>query len=349
MGDIMNHNRQNMHRRRRRRRRRFTKRFLALVFTVFAGIFAFVMINVLGIGENGEDNGANGTQYLEHIDISQLRTNFDDISLIYIFYYVNTEMDMSRHHIIDDYGLVYFITHIPEQNAINITTIAPVVFFTQYSYDTRNVYITVVNPRDVYSRILIIDPGHGGADTGAIVGNIHESSITLAIGLFLYELFQDSESGIKAYLTRNDDSFVYNAHRAHVANTVGDLLLSIHTNSYEDSTAVSGTETLFNNNSPMSRYGNLGRYNLTNSAFSQIMQNHLVAELGTRDRGLVERPDLLLLNVSSVPTAYVEIDFKTNPQALLGLTNPAYQQRIARALYNGVIEAFERAENGSAD
>jgi len=326
---------------------------LVLVFGLAIGLFTYFMINALGLGpgNNGEDDDEiNMPLYLPHIDISQLRTSFDDAALFYIFYYEITDFDMARHHIVDDEGLVSYIAHNPEQNGMSIHTHAPVIFFTHYDYDSRNVYITVINPRYIHSRILILDPGHGGDDEGATVGSVRESDITLAISLYLYALFQDSDSGIKVYMTRTDDSTVPNPQRVQTANLVGDMLLSVHTNAYPALASVAGTETLFNDYSAMYHEGNMGRFDILNSVFSQIMQDHLVAELGTRDRGLVERRDLLLINASAIPTAYVEIDFKTNPQALLSLTNPQYQQRIAEALYRGVVEAFAAAaESGDAD
>jgi len=338
MGDIMDNNRKRM--RRRKRRPRFTKRFLVLVAAVAIGIFAYYITNIVAVDEDTEGRAA---RYLEHIDISLLRTSFDDRTLTYTFYYEEIEADMWRHHISDEEGLVASIMRSAQPSLLRIHTKVPAIFLTEYNYTTRSVHITVINPRNAFGRILVIDPGHGGNDEGATVGNVRESDITLAISLYLYELFQNSNSGIKAYMTRFDDSFLGISHRADFANTIGDMLLSVHTNAYEHSTAVAGTETLFLDDSSMNRYGNLGRFDMHNSVFSQIMQNHLVEELGTRDRGLVERPDLRLLNESSIPTAYVEIDFKTNPQALTNLTNSEYQQRVAQALYRGVVYAFAQA------
>jgi len=338
MGDIMDNNRKRI--RRRRRRPRFSKRFLVLVAAVALGIFTYYITNIVAVDEDAESRVA---RYLEHIDISLLRTNFDDNALTYTFYYENIEVDMWRHHISDEEGLVASIMRSPQPSFLRIHTKVPAIFLTEYNYTTRSVHITVINPRNAFDRILVIDPGHGGNDEGATVGNVRESDITLAISLYLYELFENSNSGIKAYMTRFNDSFVNNAHRADFANTVGDMLLSVHTNAYPYSTTVAGTETLFLDDSSMDRYGNLGRFHMHNSVFSQIMQGHLVEELGTRDRGLVERPDLLLLNASSIPTAYVEIDFKTNPQALANLTNSQYQQRVAQALYRGIVQAFTQA------
>ncbi|MCL2376797.1 MAG: N-acetylmuramoyl-L-alanine amidase [Defluviitaleaceae bacterium] len=334
----MNNNRKRI--RKRKRRLRFRGQFLVLMAAIAIGIFAYYITNIVAVDEDAE---GRVPRYLEHIDISLLRTNFDDGALVYTFYYENIEVDMWRHHVSDSEGLVYSIMRSPYPSFIRIYTNAPAIFLTEYDYATRTVHITVINPRNVFERIVVIDPGHGGADDGATVGNIRESDIVLDISFYLYALFQNSNSGIKAYMTRIDDSFVEIANRAEFANTVGDMLVSVHTNAYRYSATVAGTETLFLDDSSMDRYGNLGRFNLPNSVFSQIMQDHLVEELGTRDRGLVERPDLRLLNESSIPAAYVEIDFKTNPQALANLTNSQYQQRIAQALYEGIVHAFALA------
>jgi N-acetylmuramoyl-L-alanine amidase len=181
---------------------------------------------------------------------------------------------------------------------------------------------------------VVIDPGHGGADVGADIGatgggagGVFESQLTLEIALKLHELFENSNSGIKAFMTRYDDSFINPAGRSFFANEVGGVLISIHTNTYHDP-AVAGTETLYN---PLSQ---------ESAALARIIQNHLVAELGTRDRGIIERTDLQLLNGTNIPVVIAEIDFKTNPQALANLQNPVYQQRIAEALYRGITEAM---------
>jgi len=313
-----------------------------LVFSIPIAIFTYFFINTIALDENDYEAYV---PYIPHIDISLLRTNFDDATLIYIFYYEHNELDIARHHIIDNDGLVSYIDSTTRGSMV-ISTHAPTFFFTEYGYETRNVYITAVNPRDIFDRILILDPGHGGHDIGApAVGGIRESDIVLAISLYLYELFQQSNSGIKVYMTRTDDSSVDIAQRVQTANMVGDMLLSVHTNTYPNLTSVAGTETLYSDESAMYRYGNSGRFDMQNSAFSQIVQNHLVAELGTRDRGIVPRTDLHLINASTVPTAYAEIDFKTNPQALANLTNSAYQQRVALALYRGIVEAFAAADS----
>jgi len=273
-------------------------------------------------------------------DITLLQTSFDDAALLYILYYANHTFDINRHIIIDNEGLVRFATYSQRYNRLSINTSVPVVVRPIYESSTGNIYIYVINPRDVYDRIVVIDPGHGGLDVGVIIGEHSEADVVLEISLLLYDLFLQSDSGIKAYLTRADDSWVFNAQRTHIANTVGDLLLSVHVNSFVYDTSVAGTETLYRPDGLMELLGNSGRMDMTNTQFSQIAQNHLVAELGTRDRGIRERTDILLLNTSTIPTAYVEVDFITNPAVLANLINPVYQLRVAQALYRAVVEAF---------
>jgi len=273
------------------------------------------------------------------IDISLMRRDFDDFGLVYRFYYADIPLEADRHHIIDTDDIVNEIIFSPSDNSISVFTDIPAVFFAEYSYASGNVYITAANPRVLYNRIVIIDAGHGGADPGAIVGDVWESHIVLAISHYIYALFAESASGIKAYMTRHDDSFVTDTRRSHIANTVGDMFISVHTNTFHDST-VAGTEMLFNPNSPMDIYGNLGRFDIANAVLARIMQNHVVAELGTRDRGIIERSDLYILNTSAIPTIFIEIDFKTNPAALANLLDSTYQQRVAGALYRGIVEAF---------
>jgi N-acetylmuramoyl-L-alanine amidase len=118
------------------------------------------------------------------------------------------------------------------------------------------------------------------------------------------------------------------------------MLVSVHTNTYSNPTAA-GTETLYNP-LPAGSSDNPSRLGISNARLAQIVQDHLIAELGTRDRGIIERDDLYVLNNSAIPAVFAEIDFKTNPQALANLQDPAYQQRIAEALYSAIVYAFNQ-------
>ncbi|MGD7667710.1 N-acetylmuramoyl-L-alanine amidase [Brevibacillus laterosporus] len=94
---------------------------------------------------------------------------------------------------------------------------------------------------------IVIDPGHGGKDHGAkSVSGQAEKDFTLQLARKVKEL-SEQDSRMKVYLTRSDDSFLssIDRKRPEFANQMGaDLFLSIHGNTYTDST-VSGTETYF--------------------------------------------------------------------------------------------------------
>jgi N-acetylmuramoyl-L-alanine amidase len=309
-------------------RRRFNKRFTVLIAALILGLGVFFVSRAIGLED---DDSAGGLDLRPNpVDTSLLETRHDHGNLIYTFSYSGgADLDFYRHRFIDPLNYIELIIYDPKTNTMILHTNMPSVFRAEYDENTGNVYIHVINPRENYSgRIVVIDPGHGGADVGApMPGGVFESHLTLDISLKLYELLEASDSGIKAFMTRFDDSFVNPAGRTFFANEVGDILVSVHTNTYQDP-IVAGTETLYN---PLSA---------ESAVLAGIIQRHLVEELGTRDRGIIQRRDLQLLNGALIPAVIAEIDFKTNPQALANLQNPDYRQRVAEALYRGIIEAI---------
>lgn len=91
--------------------------------------------------------------------------------------------------------------------------------------------------------VVVIDPGHGGKDSGAKIGNTQEKDIVLNIALKLGEQIKNSNPGIKVIYTRTRDVFIPLHQRADIANkNAADLFISIHVNAV-DSKSVQGTET----------------------------------------------------------------------------------------------------------
>ena len=91
---------------------------------------------------------------------------------------------------------------------------------------------------------VVIDPGHGGRDPGAIGRKGKEKDINLNVALKLGQLIQDNHKDVKVVYTRSKDVFVALDRRAQIANNAkADLFISIHTNSVAKGRTVKGTET----------------------------------------------------------------------------------------------------------
>ena len=93
-------------------------------------------------------------------------------------------------------------------------------------------------------KIVVIDPGHGGKDPGAISPNKnYEKTVVLKVSLLLGELIEKEFPDVEVVFTRDDDRFIGLAKRAKIANELGaDLFISVHANAVDNSSA-NGFET----------------------------------------------------------------------------------------------------------
>ena len=184
-------------------------------------------------------------------------------------------------------------------------------------------------------RILVIDPGHGGIDGGAISDDgIRESDINLAIALKMRAIADFA--GIKTVLTRETDTDNSEGDyserenllaRAELANSYdGAVLISIHQNKYP-SPQPRGAETMYAADELSRRLG-------------LIAQDDLVAAVDNANRRVaVPAPEKLLLTSSvDCPAILVECGFMSNPEELRLLASAEYQQKIALALVCSYIQ-----------
>jgi N-acetylmuramoyl-L-alanine amidase len=221
-------------------------------------------------------------------------------------------------------------------------------------------------------RTVVIDPGHGGHDPGAIgSGGLQEKDITLDIARRLAALVQE-ELGVKAVLTRTRDQFVALRERMAFANRQkGDLFVSIHVNAAPGATAT-GTESYFLSSEatdntaraaaafenkvialePGPRGGSRDLlrsilWDLAQSEFQQessrlaeALEESLDRALRQQSRGVKQAP-FYVLGGAAMPAVLVEIGFLSNPQEEQRLRDEGYRDRIARALTAG-LAAYKR-------
>ncbi len=177
-------------------------------------------------------------------------------------------------------------------------------------------------------KTIVIDPGHGGSDPGAVgVTRLQEKVVNLAVAQHLVSLLQ--ASGANVIVTRSGDQSVSNQQRVDLTNRSGaDLFVSIHSNAFSNPVS-NGTET---------HYSDRNGYSTASKFLAQQLQRELLPALGLRDRG-VKASNFFILTQAKVPAALVELGFLTNPTEEALLRRPEVQVAAAEALYRG-IEAY---------
>lgn len=180
----------------------------------------------------------------------------------------------------------------------------------------------------LYKKTVVIDPGHGGSDPGAIGSTgLREKDVTLDISRLVVARLR--EAGAKAVLTRSDDVSLFLPERVKVAvDARADALVSVHANAGKTD-GPSGTETLFCTNVPMSQ------------RLAEHVQASLVKEIGLPDRGIRERPDLYVIREAKMPSCLVEVLFMSNVAEEVLLIDPVFRDKAARGIVDGIWSYFE--------
>lgn len=237
---------------------------------------------------------------------------------------------------------------------------------------------------DIYGRsprlakkVIVIDPGHGGHDPGAI-GPHHlcEKDVVLDIALKLKKILS-SNSGLKVYLTRDRDVFIPLEERAAIANSRhADLFVSIHANASPSMTA-RGIETYFLNWTDdeeamkvAARENQISLHNMKRMKkekdvlglmlrdlkrekkrdqsllLANYVQNALVNKMSRDYRGIVDlntkwAPFYVLLG-ARMPSVLVEVSFISNPREAKRLSDNAYREDLAKSIAYGIDEYMSK-------
>lgn len=181
---------------------------------------------------------------------------------------------------------------------------------------------------------IFIDPGHGGSDPGAIYTKVldgkkvtyNEKDFNLDISLRLREKLKSL--GYEVYMSRDKDVYVDLYDRTRMANSLNaDLFISIHNNAIDNS-SVRGTMVLYKEK----QQNRL----ISDKQFAQIVLESIVKQVGTQNKGIVERPNLAVLRTSNMPAVLVEVAFGTNPQDLDLLLSDSFKDAVAKAIAEAV-------------
>jgi N-acetylmuramoyl-L-alanine amidase len=213
---------------------------------------------------------------------------------------------------------------------------------------------------------IVIDPGHGGHDTGTLgPTGLEEKDVVLDVSLRLKKLLLEN-TDCEVVMTRSDDTFIPLEERTAIANEKGaDLFISVHANASPDKTA-RGIETYFLNftSSPdalevaarenassqeavhqlqdiIKKIAMTEKIEESQDFASQVQREvytHVSKASGAqRDRGVKKAPFVVLIG-ANMPSVLAEISFLTNPKDEKLLRRPDYRDKIAEALYDGITD-----------
>ncbi|MBP7635421.1 N-acetylmuramoyl-L-alanine amidase, partial [Candidatus Ozemobacteraceae bacterium] len=202
-------------------------------------------------------------------------------------------------------------------------------------------------------RAIVIDPGHGGSDTGVTANGLSpEKEITLSIAAKLRQALR--QAGFNAYVLRSQDMTMSPSDRLAAANKAGgDLVVSLHVGGSSDE-SIEGAACFSYDSagitfegesggriSPHNVYGDWSkatRFDLARFLSGKI-RDRLVQHLSARDRGVRPLP-LLPLRFMLYPAVLVEVGMLSNPTEGPKLSTSGYQEAAARSIANGIIDFF---------
>ena len=233
--------------------------------------------------------------------------------------------------------------------------------------------------------VLIIDPGHGGKDHGAVENGVKEKDINLSVAKYLAKLLEKKKDNIKVVMTRDKDNFITLQKRADIANeNKGNLFISIHTNSVDKSNknrknvAGSSVYTLGlnkdENNMKVAQRENSviemeNDYTHKYSGFDPTKDESYIIFQMAQKKDLVQsikfaeqaqsklvskahrgnrgvhQAGFWVLWATSMPAVLVELDFICNPKSAKYLSSETGHKEMAEALYEAIVEYVDTFEH----
>ncbi|HXU39966.1 MAG TPA: N-acetylmuramoyl-L-alanine amidase [Blastocatellia bacterium] len=227
---------------------------------------------------------------------------------------------------------------------------------------------------------IVIDPGHGGHDTGTIsASGMREKDLVLDVGRRLKAYIKHNYPDVEVIMTRDSDRFVALEERTAIANAKGaDLFISIHANA-SPSRVASGVETFFvspdrapaedlqaaarenarlasekksDKPEPMFASVTVGNRVAESRELARYIQAGLVRGIGAQsprtamNRGVKHAPFVVLLG-AAMPSVLAEVSFLSNPKDDALLQTGPFRERVAASLFAG-LNAYLKKNRGSA-
>jgi N-acetylmuramoyl-L-alanine amidase len=197
--------------------------------------------------------------------------------------------------------------------------------------------------------LAVIDPGHGGQDSGTMKTGMVEKELTLDVAHRVERLLQ--ERGLATLLTRGDDTYISLAERVATANDQAEcVFVSIHFDEAQRS-AAAGIETYYAARKtslparvaswlPFLQRASLEPASVESQSLATFIQEALVTRTQAVNRGTRPEQFFVLANVRH-PAVLVEGGFLTNKDDVTKLANSDYREQIAAAIADGIVRYRE--------
>lgn len=200
------------------------------------------------------------------------------------------------------------------------------------------------SPKKIYT--IVLDPGHGGNDSGNRTGSRSEKTYTLLLAQELRN--QLTLAGFKVVLTRSGDTYVDLPTRPEIARRHNaDLLISLHWNDIPNDRSVKGSQVYCltpagasSSNGGHTLFGGAAqpgnRNDSRNLLLAYLIQRSLIGNLHVEDRG-VRRARYWVLRDATMPAVLVEGGFMSNPAEARNIFDAGYRSRMAQAIVKGIL------------
>ncbi|WP_316570460.1 N-acetylmuramoyl-L-alanine amidase [Neobacillus sp. YIM B06451] len=227
------------------------------------------------------------------------------------------------------------IESVTVQNSGAGDKIAVLTFQPGHTFTIRNSKTEVsikVMQTGLFGKKILIDPGHGGKDPGAIgPTGLREKDVVLSTGLLLKRELESQ--GAIVYMTRSTDVFLELKQRTAIANASDyDAFISLHANA-NDSRTPRGTETYYNTT--------VNFNGVKSSTMASDIQRHLVSSIGTPSRGIKEQT-FYVNRMNELPSILVELAFISNRTEESLMRSDTFKRNSAIGIRKGLEVYFSK-------
>ena len=215
---------------------------------------------------------------------------------------------------------------------------------------------------------IVVDPGHGGKDAGAVRGRYREKDWNLAVGKELARLLK--KEGYEVKMTRESDVFIALGDRAKISNNFkADLFVSIHTNATKN-TAANGFQVYFRSEKATDKEAaetaaleneamqyEEAHYNFVDALLQSMAKNEFMNEssklsgyiqkevyrqpgvgIAVNPKTGLRQANFYVLRGVNAPSVLIEMGFISSPKDRVKLSNATVQKKMAQGIYNGVVQ-----------